>query len=200
MKLFFPKQNYNVLSPSSYTYISVRDWHISGIGLPILLRKYVDRSWEHLNRSQTHECGNWNWGCTFPEKEYIKWDYRCSVGAAQGHSTHKRHPKNHFELSSKYYAYWPFVTCCLPCWCRLSTLGGGPPCRGSLGGSRRPGGAPAPPPGWCSQGTPPTVAAAATPVNTSVADPWHFGVPLTNGSGSCYFRHWPWRCHQKTNF
>ncbi len=38
---------------------------------------------------------------------------------------------------------------------------------------------------------------------SSVADPWHFGVdpdpgsmPLTNGSGSCYFRHWPWRCQQ----
>jgi hypothetical protein len=22
-------------------------------------RKYVDRSWEYINRSQTHECGNW---------------------------------------------------------------------------------------------------------------------------------------------
>ncbi len=25
-------------------------------------------------------------------------------------------------------------------------------------------------------------------------------MPLTNGSGSCYFRHWPSRCQQKTNF
>ncbi len=25
-------------------------------------------------------------------------------------------------------------------------------------------------------------------------------MPLTNGSGSCYFRHWPLRCQQKTNF
>ncbi len=24
--------------------------------------KYVDRSWEYINRSQTHECGNWDWG------------------------------------------------------------------------------------------------------------------------------------------
>ncbi len=37
MKLLFPKQNYNVLSPSSYTHISVRDLYISRIGLPILL-------------------------------------------------------------------------------------------------------------------------------------------------------------------
>ncbi len=25
-------------------------------------RKYVDRSWDYINRSQTHECGNWGWG------------------------------------------------------------------------------------------------------------------------------------------
>ncbi len=44
-------------------------------------------------------------------------------------------------------------------------------------------------------------------VGSSVADPWNFGVdpdldrvymPLTNGYGSCYFRHWPSRCQQKT--
>ncbi len=39
MKLLFPKQNYNVLSPSSYTHISVRDLYISRIGLPILLQE-----------------------------------------------------------------------------------------------------------------------------------------------------------------
>ncbi len=37
MKLLFPKQNYNVLSPSSYSHISVRDLCISRIGLPIPL-------------------------------------------------------------------------------------------------------------------------------------------------------------------
>ncbi len=37
MKLLFPKQNYNVLCPSSYTHISVWDLYISRIGLPILL-------------------------------------------------------------------------------------------------------------------------------------------------------------------
>jgi hypothetical protein len=30
----FPKQNYNVMSPRSYTHISVRDLYISRIGLP----------------------------------------------------------------------------------------------------------------------------------------------------------------------
>jgi hypothetical protein len=38
MKLLFPKQIYNVLCPSSYTYISVRDVYISRIGLPFLLQ------------------------------------------------------------------------------------------------------------------------------------------------------------------
>ncbi len=38
MKLLFPKQNYNVMSPNSYTHISVRDLYISRIGLPILLQ------------------------------------------------------------------------------------------------------------------------------------------------------------------
>jgi hypothetical protein len=38
LKLLFPKQNYNVLSPRSDTHISVRDLYISRIDLPILLQ------------------------------------------------------------------------------------------------------------------------------------------------------------------
>jgi hypothetical protein len=38
-QLLFPKQNYKVLSVSSYTYISVRDLYISRIGLLILLQE-----------------------------------------------------------------------------------------------------------------------------------------------------------------
>jgi hypothetical protein len=44
LKLLFPKQNYNVLSPISYTHISVRDLYISRISLPILLQ---EKSWEY---------------------------------------------------------------------------------------------------------------------------------------------------------
>ncbi len=79
MKLLFPKQNYIVLSPSSYTHISVRDLYISRIGLPILLQEnmYVNQSWEYtcINRWQTHEYGNWDWGRTIPRKEIHKWDF-----------------------------------------------------------------------------------------------------------------------------
>jgi hypothetical protein len=42
-------------------------------------RKYVDRSWDYINRSQTHECGNWGWGRAIPRKGIHKWDFRCSV-------------------------------------------------------------------------------------------------------------------------
>jgi hypothetical protein len=56
MKLLFPKQNYYVLSPSSYTQISVRDLYISRIGLPILLQEiqYVDQSWEYVYELLRH--------------------------------------------------------------------------------------------------------------------------------------------------
>jgi hypothetical protein len=67
----FPKQNYNVLSPNSYTHISVRDLYLSRIGLPIFAAAKSIRYWEYINRSQTHECGNWDWGRVIPEKEYI---------------------------------------------------------------------------------------------------------------------------------
>jgi hypothetical protein len=43
-------------------------------------RKYVDQSWDSINRSQTHECGNWGWGRAIPRKGLIhKWEFRCSA-------------------------------------------------------------------------------------------------------------------------
>ncbi len=79
----FPKQNYNVLSPNSYTHISVRDLYISRIGLSTVFCCSqicgVDWSWEYINLSLTHECGNWDWGRAIPKKGIHKWDFRCSV-------------------------------------------------------------------------------------------------------------------------
>ncbi len=43
-------------------------------------RKYVDRSWDYLNRSQTHESGNWGSGRAFPRKGIYKQNCRCSAG------------------------------------------------------------------------------------------------------------------------
>ncbi len=42
-------------------------------------RKYVDRCWYYMHRSQTHECGNWGWGRAFTRKGIHKWDFRCSA-------------------------------------------------------------------------------------------------------------------------
>jgi hypothetical protein len=45
------------LSPNFHIHASVSDLYIPTIGLTISATgKYVDRSWEYLNRSQTHEC------------------------------------------------------------------------------------------------------------------------------------------------
>ncbi len=42
-------------------------------------RKYVDRSWKYINRSQTYECGNWGWGPAIPRKGIYKSNCRCSA-------------------------------------------------------------------------------------------------------------------------
>ncbi len=41
-------------------------------------RKYVDRSWECKNQSQTHKCGNRDWGRAIIFLGIYKWDFRCS--------------------------------------------------------------------------------------------------------------------------
>ncbi len=38
-------------------------------------RKYVTQSWEYINRSQTHECGNWDWGRAISREEILKCDF-----------------------------------------------------------------------------------------------------------------------------
>ncbi len=45
----------------------------------LCLRKYVDRFWEYINRPQTHECGNGDWGRTIPFLWIHKWNFGCSV-------------------------------------------------------------------------------------------------------------------------
>ncbi len=52
IKLLFPRQKYNVLSPSSYTEIYMWEIYIfPGSVCLFCCRKYVDWSWEYINRS-----------------------------------------------------------------------------------------------------------------------------------------------------
>ncbi len=73
------KRNIGVSVPIS-TFICL--WVIYKFPQSVFLfrwRKYVDRSWNYINRSQTHECGNWGWGRAIPRKGIHKWDFRCSA-------------------------------------------------------------------------------------------------------------------------
>jgi hypothetical protein len=80
IKLLFTKQKYNALSRSIYTHISVRDLYIYRISQHILLEGNM---WTNpgniFKSSQTHECGNWDWGLAIPKRGIYKWDFPCSV-------------------------------------------------------------------------------------------------------------------------
>ncbi len=42
-------------------------------------RKYVDQSWDYIDRSQTHECEIWDWGRAIPRKGIHKKDFPSSA-------------------------------------------------------------------------------------------------------------------------
>ncbi len=59
-KQIFPEKEYRGLSPNFQIHVSVSDFYIPRIGLPILLEEIcrpILGSWDYINRSQTLECG-----------------------------------------------------------------------------------------------------------------------------------------------
>ncbi len=62
-----------------HSYICERFIHFQDRSAYSAAGKYVDRSWEYINHSQTHECENWEWGRAIPRKGIHKWDFPCSV-------------------------------------------------------------------------------------------------------------------------
>ncbi len=81
LKQIFPEKEYRGLSPNFHIHVSVSELQYIFQRWVCLFcwRKYVDRSWEYINRSQTHECGNWGWGRAIPRKETYKRNCRCSA-------------------------------------------------------------------------------------------------------------------------
>jgi hypothetical protein len=52
-----------IARPNFHIHLSVSDLYIPRIGPHIFLqhKRQIDRGTTYINRSQTYECGNWNW-------------------------------------------------------------------------------------------------------------------------------------------
>jgi len=74
-KQMFPEKELRCHSLYFHIHVSVSDLYILTIYLPILLEEICGRFWEYINRSQTHEYGNWDRDHAIPRIH--KWDYRC---------------------------------------------------------------------------------------------------------------------------
>ncbi len=65
------------LSPNFHIHVSARDFYIPAMGPPILLREnmWTDPGNIYKPLTQTHECGNWDWGRAIPFLGIHKWDF-----------------------------------------------------------------------------------------------------------------------------
>ncbi len=79
-QIFQEKELRGHQSQCPHSCVSVSDLHIPTMDLPhSAAGRPVGRSWEYMNHSQTHECGNWDWGRTISRKGLYKWVFRCSA-------------------------------------------------------------------------------------------------------------------------
>ncbi len=60
--LCIPRKGNVCLSPNFHIHVSVSDLYIPSIGHLFPAAEWADRSWEYMNRTQKHECRNWDWG------------------------------------------------------------------------------------------------------------------------------------------
>ncbi len=73
-----------------HSYICDRFIYIQDRSAYSAARKYVDRSWEYINPSQTHEGGNWDWGREISRKRIHKWDFPRIVYQVQSNKVQRR--------------------------------------------------------------------------------------------------------------
>ncbi len=59
---FMYSQKCSLISYLLHSYICERFIYLQDQSAYFASARYVDRSWECINRSQAHECGNWDWG------------------------------------------------------------------------------------------------------------------------------------------
>ncbi len=72
MKQTFPEEEFRGHSPSFHIHVSVGDFYIPTIDLPILLQESMRTiPWEYINRSQTHDVEIGTEAAQFPEKENL---------------------------------------------------------------------------------------------------------------------------------
>jgi hypothetical protein len=74
-KQIFPGKELRVLNPGFWERF-IYSYHRSAY---FATGKYVDWSWEYINRSHTRECGNWDWGHAVSFLGTHKWDFRWSA-------------------------------------------------------------------------------------------------------------------------
>ncbi len=82
-------------------------------------RKYVDWSREYIrvNRSQTHECGNWGLDHAIPRKGIYKRNCRCSVRRlAIAYRTYSQDSISSFDTLKKSDLFLYFSSCPLGAW------------------------------------------------------------------------------------
>jgi hypothetical protein len=78
VKQIFPEKELRGLCPNFHIHVSESDIYIHKIGLPILQENMWTDSeniWE--NRSQTHECGNWDWSRAIPFLTVMGFSLQC---------------------------------------------------------------------------------------------------------------------------
>ncbi len=69
---------YYVLSPSTYTH-NLWEIYIFPGSVCLFCRSEICGLILGIYKSQTHECGNWDWGRAIPRKGIHKWDFPCSL-------------------------------------------------------------------------------------------------------------------------